>query len=332
MWAELYRPGSALNEGFLRYWKAVADTFHNSPEVLGYELLNEPSGFCLDPNSPFDCLESAKALGNAVEKEKLTPLYQAAAKVIRGIDPSTPIFYEPTVLPKPFADAFPEPALANETQQGMAYHIYCPPGDGDGPVQGAVCIAAQDLFAKTYFGFLKKHRGLGGFMSEFGAVGGNEKELDHLQRLLNMADGNFQSWTYWMLKKYSDFTTANAAESLYDENGDLEVAKLKTLSRTFAPAIAGTPRKMKFDPVSGSFNLTFTLALANAATEVYLNEALNYPGGFSVEVRPENCLNWSQNEQNFLEFTVSPGATCMNSDISISISRTSSQEPTEVIV
>jgi len=320
MWGELYRPGSSLNEGFSRYWAAVAKTFAGASHILGYELLNEPSGVCLETGA-LSCLDSVKTIGNSVEAEKLTPLYRAAAKSIRAVDPRTPIFYEPTVVPK-LSDAFPEPALEDE-QQGLAYHIYCQAGDGDSIVAAAVCLVAQDLFADLYYGFLHKHKGIAGFMTEFGAIGGSPTELKHLHRLLAFADGEFQSWAYWMLKRYHDFTTANAAESLYDEHGNLEVAKLKALSRTYAPAIAGTPQKMAFNPDTGSFTLEFVATVSEAPTEVYLNEELNYPSGYSVEVTPAHCVQQQKKEPNYIDFVLEDSSACKGSVVRIQIDRTS---------
>jgi len=260
------------------------------------------------------------AVGNYVETHKLTPLYKAAAGAIRAVDGETPIFFEPTVTPK-LVDVFPEPPLGDEPQQVFAYHIYCQAGDGAGPVASATCLAAQDLFTHSYYGFLRKNKRVAGFMTEFGAIGGSPKELDHLRRLLGFADGEMQSWTYWMLKKYQDFTTANAAESLYDENGNLEVEKLKALSRTYAPAIAGTPSRMSFDPDTGAFELTFNATLADAATEVYLNEELNYPDGYTTEVTPSSCLAHTSPEPNYLHFRLLPGASCQGSTVTVRIAR-----------
>lgn len=79
----------------------------------------------------------------------------------------------------------------------------------------------------TYYPFLHKY-GMPGFMTEFGAVKGNRNEMQHITShlavnctrcmsnsasicfpdLLHAADKHFQSWTYWQLKKFDDFTTA----------------------------------------------------------------------------------------------------------------------------
>lgn len=326
LWGELYRPGSDMNQGFMRYWGAVAKAFVNSPQVVGYELLNEPSGYCLEPGT-VSCLDAAKTLfGNSVETTKLTPMYQAAAQVIREVDKGTPIFYESTVVPKLLGGPFDAPPLSSDPQQGLGYHIYCAAGDGDNIISGALCGVTQDLYTRLYFGFLRKNKGVAGFMTEFGAIGGNPKELEHLNRLMDLMDGEFQSWTYWMLKKYHDFTTANAAESLYDEQGNLNVPKLKALSRTYAQAIAGTPTKMKYDWNTGAFELRFEATVEGTPTVVYLNQELHYPAGFDVEVSPTDCLTQAQGEENYLEFTLPAGAGCKGSEVTISIHRKSEED------
>jgi len=53
---------------------------------------------------------------------------------------------------------------------------------------------------------------------------------------------NFRSWTYWQFKYYHDITTAanpGTTESFYDEYGNLQVNKVKALSRPYAYAICG---------------------------------------------------------------------------------------------
>ena len=41
---------------------------------------------------------------------------------------------------------FPAPALGDDPQQALAYHIYCAPGDGDSWPAGLLCDAAQSIF------------------------------------------------------------------------------------------------------------------------------------------------------------------------------------------
>lgn len=332
LWHELYTPGSELQLGFLRYWKSVASQFKDNTYVLGYELLNEPSGFCLEGGFG-NCVKSASIpFGNHVEGDYLAPMYEKAAKEIRSAGATQPILYEATVLPKVgFQPLFPNLPLAEDDQQVLAYHIYCAPGDGDGAVQGLTCEFTQDLMWKTYLGFLDKQKGLGSLMTEFGAVGGNPNELKHMDRLLARADKELQSWAYWQLKKYKDFTTANAAESLYDETGKLEVAKLRTLSRTYAQAIGGLPTAMSFDPITADFHLEFTATVVDAPTVIYLNEDLHYQNGFKVTVSPETCLKTEHKEKNYLELHLNATNSCRSSIVKVQISKTL-EEPKAVLI
>jgi len=314
MWRELYTAGTALNAGFQNYWRTVATQFKGAPQVLGYELINEPSGWCLEefcsPLEPFD---------NHIEKTYLMPLYKAAAAAIREVDPDHIIFYEPSVWIKtPGTSTFPEPALGNDTQQGLAYHIYCAPGDGQGIVNDLICKASQDIYSLNYYEFLNKFP-VAGFMTEFGAIGNSTGEFHHLDRMLRYADNHFQSWAYWQLKLYKDFTTANSHESFYDSNGRLEISKLSTLSRTYAQAIAGKPLKMVFDPETFEFTLDFVATISSAPTEIYLNEQLHYPDGYKVTVQPEDCLTESSGTNRiYLQLGVN-ASTCIDQHFHVEV-------------
>jgi len=331
LWRSLYETGSALNSGFLRFWSAVATEFKNVDHVLGYDLLNEPSGWCITGSC-----RSIPDLGNTVEKEFLMPLYQAAAAQIRQVDPNHILFYEPTVYPKlkqllTGGHAFPEAVLGNDTQQGLAYHVYCQPNDGAGIMAGIECKLAQDIFTNEFYSFLGKYP-VAGFMTEFGAIGDSKGELNHLNRLMGFADDQFFSWTYWMLKSYHDFTTSNKAEPLYGPDGQVEMQKLRTLSRTYAQAVQGMPMRMRFDPANADFEFDFKASNATGPTEIYLNEDLHYPNGYSVSVSPEGCITPdSKHERNFLRLHVYL-VSCIGQVISIRIVAKPTAEGVEVVV
>ncbi len=57
-------------------------------------------------------------------------------------------------------------------------------------------------------------------------------------------------WAYWQFKKYQDLTTASipaTTESFYTEDGELEMNKVRALSRSYAHAIAGILLSIIFD-------------------------------------------------------------------------------------
>jgi len=322
LWNELYTPGTPLNLGFSKFWGKVAKTLGDAPHLLAYELINEPSGMCLD--GTLSCLKApGLVFGNAVERNKLTPLYQAASKAIRDAGGKKAIMYEATTLPKT-VDVFPEPVLGEDDQQGLAYHIYCFPGDGASTASGIICDAAQAVYDHTYFQWLEKNPTTAVFMTEFGAVEGNELELVHLNNLLKTMDDKLQGWAYWQLKKFEDITTANADESLYNEKGELEMAKLKVLSRTYAQATAGPISTMEFDPDTAVFELNFNLTVTSAPTEIYLNEELHYPNGHKVTARPAGCFDITSPMTNYVHLNLVPESSpnyggCVNQLINVQI-------------
>lgn len=86
-------------------------------------------------------------------------------------------------------------------------------------------------------------------------------------------------------------TTQNShTETLFNEDGSLQVSKVKALSRTYARAIAGQPTAMSFNTDSSSFALTYTAGVATAEcsdsylTEIYLHETFYYPQGYTVAI------------------------------------------------
>eukprot|EP00931_Biecheleriopsis_adriatica_P046583 TRINITY_DN26773_c0_g2_i1.p1 TRINITY_DN26773_c0_g2~~TRINITY_DN26773_c0_g2_i1.p1 ORF type:complete len:534 (-),score=75.58 TRINITY_DN26773_c0_g2_i1:86-1687(-) len=325
LFEQLYTEGTPLNTGFLRYWEAVAGTFGKlageANHILGYELLNEPSGYCLDARSSTCGKKPGPVFNDRLEVQYLTPLYRAAAARIRAADAHRPIFYEATAYPMLLASPFPVLPLGEDAQQGLAYHIYCQ-ADMSTVWDQFECRAAQGLSYREYFGFLNKHDGLGSFMTEFGAIGQTTAEYDEIDRLLSAADANMQSWSYWQLKQFHDITTANAAESLYDEHGQLESAKLKLLSRTYAQAIGGDALHMSFQSTDALFELEYNASVTTAPTEIYLNEAMHYPQGYITEIDPPECIRQeTQLNRLHLHLRTDTAQSCVGRRVKLRISR-----------
>jgi endoglycosylceramidase len=123
------------------------------------------------------------------------------------------------------------------------------------------------------------------------------------------ADKYFQSWSYWQFKSFNDITTqaTGSSESLYNDDGTLQLQKVKALSRTYAYAIAGDPMNMQFDPSSAYFVLTYkTNNRAKGPTEIYLNQEFWYPDGFQVSIVPPQAASWTQSEYNRIRVIRAP--------------------------
>jgi len=146
-------------------------------------------------------------------------------------------------------------------------------------------------------------------LTEFGAMGNETYALANLRSMDDVSDALFQSWSYWQFKLFQDITTQGPAESFY--TGDqLEVEKVKTLSRTYAQAVAGTPIKMQFVPESSVFQLIYQVnTTITAPTEIFLNEAFYYPNGFTITILPKTAATWTKVSRNYITVTTSSTAT-----------------------
>jgi endoglycosylceramidase len=77
---------------FANMWQTVASYMQDEPNLLGYELLNEPIGANAYKNI-------ANVLQPGVSNMKfLLPAYKILYKAIRAVDSKTIIFFEPSVL------------------------------------------------------------------------------------------------------------------------------------------------------------------------------------------------------------------------------------------
>ena len=91
-----------------------------------------------------------------------------------------------------------------------------------------------------------KRIGGGGLMTEWGSLSNTPLDLAEMNHVLRLADDYLQSHIYWQYKDYHDITcTGDGGISLYPE-GTIQDDKVKILARTYAEAVAGTTKKMKF--------------------------------------------------------------------------------------
>lgn len=170
---------------------------------------------------------------------------------------------------------------------------------------------------------------LKGFLSEFGAMSNSSIAIENLNFVTSKADYYLQSWTYWQFKLFEDITTTGPQESFYKGN-DLEVEKVKALSRTYARATSGVrrvttnhqiPTHMSFDPLTALFELKFNLNTSiSAPTEIYLNYKMHYPKGYTVALNPEGIAKWESTEPNIIHIVPTSNAVD-GAELSVTISK-----------
>jgi len=289
-WGAFYQQQD-IQEHFQSYWRKVASTFAGSPGVLGYDLINEPNpgNFVDDPSL---------LLPTNADRKNLQPLYKALTKIIQSEDPDALIMYEPAPFPGTMPSNIPvlggvhpvgfTEGPADPTHQALSYHIYsCGFADTECTREGdtkSLHCPTCDAFASDWVKQRQEDsQNLGGgvFMTEFGACADSQSCLVEIERVTSRADTAFHSWAYWQFKYYNDVTTVSGPiEGFYTADGALQQKKVAALSRTYAPKIGGVPQQMQYDMSTGAFRLQY---LSNGgSTEIYMNEHMNYPAGYSV--------------------------------------------------
>jgi endoglycosylceramidase len=229
-----YKNQNGTLDSFASFWRTVATTFENRSSVLGYELLNEP---------PFSELVDAVKIGH-VDQVYLAPMYKKLHEVIRQVDDKHIIFFEPCVADLLQTGLTEGPGGVDyNNRQAFSYHVYCIDVTKQGdPKSDLVCDIDDALFISSRYEEARKKKFGGMMLTEFGAISNSTEGINEITRITALADEYLQSWSYWQFKKYQDLTTAASpatTESFYTEDGELEINKVRALSRSYAQAIAG---------------------------------------------------------------------------------------------
>lgn len=285
-WNSLYSR-TEMHADFAFFWGAVAQALQGETSVLGYELLNEP---WISSASKFD------------DTSALWPMYQAASASIRQWDSETIILFEPLVpdgylSPVHFVPNFPPggpEGLEHANRQLFAYHIYCLPFNTTNKDPPKLCRYILEHLYPGVTRDLARYK-LGGFMTEFGAVGNDDASVKMLDTHMLSADKQLQSWTYWTYKGFDDITTQNVAtETFFFPDGSLQMAKIRVLARPYAPVIAGLPTGVEYNNYTAVLSVIYhSHTGAGTTTRVYTSADLHYPDGYNVYLSPEEHLSWT---------------------------------------
>jgi len=276
----LYTPNSDLQRGFIAVWRVIAEAFKGNPNVLAYELFNEPWFGDVISNPSL-------LVSDETDKDLLQPLYILAAKSIAAVDSTTNILFEEP----PFTARLPGfTAVPSNGRSIFSYHIYC------GATQGKVTCDSVEVLIEDKYQYWIKEKGYAAFMTEYGAIENGTESIKKIGYLMDLADQQIQSWSYWQFKYFGDITTANSQESFYNGDGVLESNKVKMLTRTYPRAVAGNITKTYFDRSTGEYTLTFApSARSNGISELYAS-SLWYPDGVNIKV-DNNCVNYTQPDE-----------------------------------
>ncbi|MCA9701056.1 MAG: cellulase family glycosylhydrolase, partial [Myxococcales bacterium] len=289
-----------LQEHYVQMWQHVAESFAGTPNLLGYDLMNEPF-----PGTAwtFGDIDTATPSAEIVAwgQERLTPFYDRVVAGIREVDEDSWIFVEPRYG----AAASGRPSVLQpvtdprvEGPRLVYYpHLY--------PIEPEV-FGTYDPNNPAITNWETERLGdqarLGGAMmlGEFGVMPLWDFGPALLEQILEMADRATTGWTYWS----------------YDVNGrgiidtmGAERPAAAVLTRSYARRIAGTPLEHRYDSTTHELTLRFAHRDGvTGPTEIYIPASRWYPGGWTLEIDdPEG--SWSSEwdaDREVLSLTTDP--------------------------
>eukprot|EP01126_Amoeba_proteus_P045922 TRINITY_DN516_c0_g1_i1.p1 TRINITY_DN516_c0_g1~~TRINITY_DN516_c0_g1_i1.p1 ORF type:complete len:518 (+),score=73.38 TRINITY_DN516_c0_g1_i1:63-1616(+) len=302
-----------MREELAKFWGYVAKWFNKSSSVIGYELINEPFAGNIYKNPlllvPWEA-----------DKISLQPVYDAVVPSIYQNDLNHLVFFEPvTWSGQPYVYegdvGFEHPPGGQQyaSRSVFSFHYYNPPNLGD---------------EKTYFEKRQncaKTLSVGSFVTEFDI----NSDLNSLAETLDIMESLQLSWIAWEYKSfagslptgtctgcgpgnsYFSFPSSqpfgnhcqpsNPSSFLFMclncflkgpwlANGSVDLERVAIFSRTYAQAVAGNLLKSFFSR-DGTFSMTYVLKRhIMLPTEIYVNQDIHYPNGFSSHVFFENLL------------------------------------------
>ena len=173
-----------LQAAFANAWVAVARAVGSPPNLLGYDLLNEPPVGLIPPG----------VFENAV----LKPFYQRVAASLRAVDPGGLIFVEPTI--SDFANRFTMVGLGID-RAVYSPHLY---GDSFNDAQNqAADLAGPTQFVPDLALGAQEAKNIGAALwpGEWGALDPHDpigyKEVDYARDMLHAQDSFQVGSAYW---------------------------------------------------------------------------------------------------------------------------------------
>ena len=213
--------GDGIQDRFTDYWRVLATKFAKNPNVIGYDIINEP--FAANIYKDSSLLTDTKKF----DREILFPFYERIGKEIRKVDTEHLIFFEPNQFPNviPILGGIVNevgfqtnpggPEFKNRTV--LDEHAYCCGLEigvcdtGEPPINR---LSACREFHSRKINTRKKdgnRLGVPLMVSEFGACSGSIACFEEIKNVGDACDEVTASWAYWMFKGFGDFTTISTS-------------------------------------------------------------------------------------------------------------------------
>ncbi len=248
--------GVPLQTHYAEAMRAVAARFVTSPNVIGYEAMNEPW--------PGTSWQSCTTGCPDLEHQLLAPFYARMTAAVRSVDRRRPVFVEPFVL---FNFGSADTALPGTgSPNALSTHVYATDSASNAAVMDRSVAAAT-----------RDHAPL--LVTEWG----DSNDPTFLNPFEDQFDARLVPWLFW---SYNGHVVTDSKQPLVPPN--LNVGTLAALTRPYPTLVNGTPTRLAFDSATATADIAFSTtrpdgrAASRFLKTVVVVPKLRYPSGYAV--------------------------------------------------
>jgi len=271
-----------LQDRYAAMWRHVAERFRDAPNVLGYDLMNEPfagSRYGLVVPGPLPIQLGDPAKQALWESAQLADFYRRTIAAVRSVDADGWIFVEPAAIGANEGSPAHLPKLSDPRPGAprIAYfpHYYSLLMSVSTVYDTAIDTSIADWARER----TKEAKRLGTplLIGEFGAGPEFRNYLQNLEHTVAMADEVTSGWTHW--------SHDLGGWGIVDRQNQEVKAHADILVRVYPQRVAGTPLAYAYDAKARTFAMAWgDEPGVTGPTEIYVPAGRFYPNGFDVEL------------------------------------------------
>lgn len=309
LWADSVGPdGRPLQLDDAAILAHAAAVFSGLPDVLGYEILNEPW-----PGSAYPTCVGLEVGCPLFDQGPLSAYYARMDAALRGADPAHLVWYEPLVL---FNYGIPTHVVApKDSRLGFAFHDYglCSATPAYAPL--APACGAEDSMVLSNAVAYSGSTGDALLETEFGAT----TDTAQIGEQVAAYDKAMVPWMFWSYAELDN--TGSGGTFGPPTQANVNTAVLRSLARPYPQLVSGTPSGWSFDTATKVFTFSYTTLRADgggsfppgAVSDVFL-PAVQYPSGYTVRVDGGRVV--SGDGASLLQIASTVGATTVSVQVS----------------
>jgi endoglycosylceramidase len=254
--------GKSLQSDYVSMFHAVAERFAHNPNVLGYDLFNEPW-----PGNVWQPCIAAQAGCPSLDNSELGPLYAKAVQGIRAAGDTHLIFGEPFVLFNFGLSTTSLPLPGTDPNSGMAFHMYTLD-----PTKEPDVLANAAAWSTSAGGALLN--------TEWGAV----RTTTVIERQADELDAALVPWIFWSMGEVVNDL------NLPPSGTNLTASTVSALVQPYPLAVAGTPENLTYSPTSSTLSFVWSTAKPDGGSyplrtkTVFVAPSTVYPNGYLTTV------------------------------------------------